>query len=86
MPPRRRWWLWGMVAALLRDPAPATYAGDWDNAWIAIRNRRGEQQGLFECRVSEAAEKRERVERELRDIPIDAWCQRYQVPREFVQA
>jgi hypothetical protein len=83
MSPPRRWWLWGIIATALRvDPSVASH-GDSDEAWIAVRNRRGEQRGLFQCSVGEASTKRERVEAELRELPLNEWCNRYGVPLEF---
>jgi hypothetical protein len=55
-----------------------------DTAWIVLRNRRGEKRDLFWVPVSEAEEKRSRVEAELREMPLAAWRERYHVPPEFV--
>jgi hypothetical protein len=55
-----------------------------NTAWIVCRNRRGDERDLFWVPVSEAEEKRTRVEAELREQPFAEWCERYHVPSEFV--
>jgi hypothetical protein len=48
-------------------------------------NRWGQQFTLFAAiDTEEATAKRDRLERELQELPVDVWCDRYVVPPGFV--
>jgi len=83
VPPKpwgRFWWLMS-----LSPWATANRGSDHDTGWIVARNRAGRQRRLFWVPPMELAEKRERVEQELRQLPLDQWCERYNVPLDFVR-
>ena len=62
------------------------FKADWkyDRSTILAVNRRGKTRVLFyEDHAEEAGAKRQRVEDELRDLGLAAWCERYAVPMSF---
>jgi hypothetical protein len=84
VPPKpwgRFWWL------LALSPNAVTSRGsEHDTGWIVARNAAGRERRLFWVPPTELEEKRQRVERELREMPLREWCQKYGVPAEFVGA
>jgi hypothetical protein len=69
--------LWGFFHVVLDDPKPAIYAV----------NPAGYGMLLFRTDTSaEADSKLESVGRELGDLGLEAWCERYHVPLSFVES
>jgi hypothetical protein len=74
---RARQVLWGVLHVIQDDPKPAIFAV----------NPAGYGKLLFTtATVAEANEKGERVARELDELGLQAWCERYRVPLSFVEA
>src|SRR5438309_6582710 len=83
VPPKpwgRFWWVGGFALGF-RDNRV-----EHDEAWIVVRNRRGDEHRLFWSAPTEAEEKRARVERELAEMPLKEWCALYSVPEEFARS
>jgi hypothetical protein len=85
MPPlwSRWWWTriffiqWFLTASQAENKR-------YETAWIVLRNRRSDKRDLFWVPVTEAEERRLRVEHELEKLPLEEWCERYGVPLSFV--
>jgi hypothetical protein len=74
---RLRQLLLGLVRVEYADPKPAIYAV----------NPAGYGMRLFSTETAEEAdEKLERVGRELHEVGISAWCERYQVSLAFIES